>query len=247
MTVQIDANTWASQAAANETYPCTAFVITTYNVSIINFRFDTDACTANLQSWFAVAGQPSSLFWIMSTPVIVMADNAMHSTLRSLSFYNTAAQTNRSDAIVRIIPETPGTIINLDGAVFSSVIGRPDYASPIFMHATPTAASIGVVIGTYSGAITTNSGTRAVTLRTGAPYGTSVGDWFGSTYISSGVLQEPCPVCKTDKELHRTNTIYIIVGSVVGGAVIIGVSVAIFVHVRNRRKAEQKAAIAKSE
>jgi hypothetical protein len=246
MNLQIDAPTWASQASSNESYPCSPFVITTYNVSIVNFQFDIDQCTANLPSWFAVAGQPSSLFWIMSTPVIIMADNAINTTLTLLSFaQGTGASNTRGDAIVRVIPETAGAIVNLDGSVFTTVVGRPDMASPIYMSALPNPSYPGVIIGVYSGTIRT-SGTRVATLRLDAN-STSLGAWIGTTAIASGILPASCPVCKSEEELHRTNTIYIIIGSVVGGAVLIVVSIAIFVHVRNRRKAEQKAALAKAD
>jgi len=214
-------------------------VITTNNVTVTNFKFSTDDCVAQLPGWFPISGVPPRLFWLMSTPVIVQSDSAQQTQLRSLSFSSSSTVASGSDAVVRIIPRVEGTIINLNGSVFSSIVGRVSLSSPISLCDSSASATPALLISVYSGTITLSS-TRALTLRNDVG-ATSLGAWMGSTDVESGVPDAACPVCLSKEDLHRTHVIYIIVGSVIGGFVFIVATVLIIVHLRHRLKADQLA------
>lgn len=246
----MDDNTYASEAANNESYPCSPFIVTTHNVSIIGFKFATEACVANVQAFIQISGLPPSIFWLMTTPVIVLADVAPLTRLDTLSWSSTASQTSRGDAIVRIIPSTPDAVVNLNGSVFTGITGRVDTASPISkltLSGTSNAVPA-LLIAPYSGTIVVNANTRFLTLRTDT-VDNSVGAWMGSSRAMTGLVAKECPVCKTAEQLHKTNMIYVYVAAAVTGVAIIAVIILVVVHVRDRRKMDQKAidAIAKSE
>lgn len=248
--ITMDDDTYASEAANNESYPCSPFIVTTHNVSIIGFKFATEACVANVPAFIQISGLPPSIFWLMTTPVIVMADVAPLTRLDTLSWSNTASQTSRGDAIVRIIPSTPDTVIDLNGSVFTGITGRVDTASPV-SKLTPSGTSNAVpalLIAPYSGIIVVNANTRFATLRTDT-VDNSIGAWMGSSRAMVGLVAEECPVCKTAEQLHRTNMIYVYVAAAVTGVAIIVVIILIIVHVRDRRKMDQKAidALTKNE
>jgi hypothetical protein len=195
-----------------------------------------------LSGWIAVLGLPPGIFWRMATPVLVVSDSAVGTKLTSLTWTSTTSVsgTTGGDAIVRIFPETLNAAVNLDGSVFTSIVGRINLNSPLSLTAPTTPSSApAVLVSLYSGSITFSQ-TRFLTQRTDVAQ--SIGSWMGSARTGTDPLAEQCPVCKTAKELHKTHVVYIIIGSSVGGLLLIGATVLIIVHVRNRMRNAQIAA-----
>ncbi len=234
----MDGTTWASEAANNESYPCSPFVITTHNVTIRDFTFTTAACVAEIPGFLSIAGMAPSLLWLMTTPVIVLADVAPLTHLKNLAWVSLTSVNSRGDAIARIVPNTPGVTIDLNGSIFEGLSGRVDLDSPVARSSTGTSnIAPALLISVHSGTITVSS-TRYMVMRTDSlTY--SVGAWMGSTRAMSGALVPDCPVCRTKEELHKTNLIYIIVTASLGGIFVIVTIVLIIVHVRDRRKMDQ--------
>jgi hypothetical protein len=228
MVLRMTQDTWVAQAADNETFPCSPFVIVTHNVSISGFSFATEGCVAQLSNTTGITGASPKQYWATTTPVVVAVNVAARTRLSNMQFQSSTNVASRGDAVVRVLPESEGDVVDLDGSIFASLTGRVDTASPV-----ATAAAL--LLPEFTGTITV-SNTRMLTMRDSDPTA-SVTAWMGSTRTPP---PPPSPVvCKTEAELHRTNVIYIITVSCLSGALVIGVVIAIVVHMRGRLRQQQ--------
>ena len=228
LTLRMTQDTWVSQAADNESFPCSPFVVVTHNVSIHNFKFATEGCVAQLANTSGITGQTQSRYWITTTPVVVATNVAARTNLSKLQFASSATVTNRGDAVVRVIPEFEGDVVDLDGSAFTELTGRTDTASPV---ATPVA----LLLPEYTGTITVSS-TRALTMRRDDP-ARSITDWMGS--VRTPPPPPPPVVCRSEKDLHKTNVVYIIVVSCLAAALVIIIVAATVSHMRTRLREQQ--------
>jgi hypothetical protein len=219
VTLRMTQDTWVDQAADNEPFPCSPFVIEAHNVSIHHFQFATEGCVAQLANASAITGQSASRYWATTTPVVVATNVAASTQLAHLQFASTGNVAGLGDAVVRVIPEAEGDVVDLDGAVFNTLTGRVDTTSPV-------AVAAAVLLPEYTGTITVNS-TRVLSMRSD-----NVPAWMGS--VRTPPPPPPPIICKTEDELHRTNTVYIIVVSCLAGVLVIIVLAMTVSHVRKR-------------
>lgn len=228
LTVRMTQDTWVSQAADNESFPCSPFVIVTHNVSIHNFKFATEGCVAQLSNTSTITGQTPSHYWVTTTPVVVATNIAVRTQLSSLQFASSGTVTNRGDAVVRVIPEFEGNIVDLNGSVFTALTGRIDTASPVAIAAA-------LLLPSYTGDIVVTS-TRMISMLNNDPT-SGVTAWMGS--VRTPPPLPPPVVCKTEADLHKTNTIYIIVVSCLAAALVIIITVLTVNHMRHRLRTQQ--------
>lgn len=239
MILRMTQDTWVAQATDNESFPCTPFIIETYNVSIDNFRFATEGCVAQLANTSAITGTLPSRYWATTTPVLVATNTAPLTRLSRLQFAATGNVAGLGDAVVRVIPQSEGSTVDLNGSVFTDLVGRVDTRSPV-------AVAAGLLLPEYTGSITVAGSTRMISMRNNDETGRSVTDWMGS--VRTPTPPPPLRACPTEDDLHRTNSIYIYVTAGLASVVVIIIIVLIVWHMRERlREKQQKEMVEKKE